>query len=228
MPLSGRLRALFWQVPTGCEVPFNFLFDWLPWAPYYKPRFVLVVVLWTLSSFSSSILEVWVQVWNLTLPSAVPAQGPKITGPLLVRDIPPLWSQAPWTCLASSRWANYASYLSQSCRSCMFKMFPRTHFFNMPRVSLIFLMSFFFLVCILNCSPTFLPVPAARQKSLQSWELLGMCFTELKEESSSQEENNTELSSGWWDGIDAYHWLQSPAGFFDLFRSSWIIFSCED
>lgn len=88
MPLSGRLRALFWQVPTGCEVPFNFLFDWLPWAPCYKPGFVLVVVLWALSSFSSSILEVWVQVWNLTLPSAVPAQDPKITGPLLVRDIP--------------------------------------------------------------------------------------------------------------------------------------------
>lgn len=81
MPLSGRLRALFWQVPTGCEVPFNFLFDWLPWAPCYKPGFVLVVVLWTLSSFSSSVLEVWVQVLNLTLPSAVPAQGLKITGP---------------------------------------------------------------------------------------------------------------------------------------------------
>lgn len=155
MPLSGRLRALFWQVPTGCKVPFNFLFDWLPWAPCYKPGFVLVVVLWTLSSFSSSILEVWVQVWNLTLPSAVPAQGPKITGPLLVRDIPRLWNQAPWTCLVSSRWANYSFYLSQSCRSCMFKKFPCTHFFNMPSVSLIFLMCFwlfFFspLVCILK------------------------------------------------------------------------------
>lgn len=182
MPLSGRLRALSWQVPTGCEVPFNFLFDWLPWAPCYKPGFVLVAVLWTLSSFSSSVLEVWAQVWNLTLPSAVPAQGLKITGPLLVRDIPVCGAKHHGPALRAHV-GLIMPHLSQSCSSCMFKKFPCTHFFNMPSVSLIFLMYFFFLGLYSerSFSPACLTVRATRQKSLQSWELLGMCFTELGE-----------------------------------------------
>lgn len=101
---------------------------------------------------------------------------------------------APWTCLASSRWANYASYLSQSCRSCMFKKFPCTRFFNMPSVSLIFLMYFFFSVCILKgvlVQPFSLYQPCIKNlyKAESCW---GCVLQSWGKESHSQEGNNTE------------------------------------
>lgn len=139
---------------------------------------------------------------------------------------------APWTCLASSRWANYASYLSQSCRSCMFKKFPCTRFFNMPSISLIFLMYFFFLGLYSerSFSPTFLPVPAMHQKSLQSWELLGVCFTELGEGKSFTRGKQHWDVSPVRGGTAEMHTTGSKdlQAFLTSSDFDWIVFSHED